>query len=109
MSSTCNHCQAFKKNVLSHKDFITLANEKFVTVIHDYQDLEKLTAEEKKKRESLITKLKVTGFPTFMLISPNGKILLRKSGYDENVPTEKVIASFIHAITIKKANNGELQ
>ncbi len=100
MSSSCGHCQAFKKNVISNPAFIAYANKNLITVIHDYQDLEQLPADEKKKRVELMEKLKISGFPTILLISDKGKILLRKSGYNDT-PADKIIKALEKAASSK--------
>lgn len=97
MSSSCPHCHAFKKNVLSNAEFISYANEKLIVVIHDYDILDKLPADEKKARNDLMTKLKVENFPTILLIDKTGIILLRTSGYG-GTPAGKIIASLKAAL-----------
>lgn len=92
MSSTCPHCLAFKKKVISDPDFIDYASSNLVVVIYDYEELSKLPAEDKKKREDLMEKLKVESFPTILLIGNDGEILLRTSGYN-GTPSAEIIAS----------------
>lgn len=96
MSSSCGHCQAFKKNVLSDESFITYANANLITVIHAYDELSTLTAPEKKNRKTLMEKLKISSFPSIFLISSKGKILLRKEGYN-NAKAAKIITAFKQA------------
>lgn len=92
MSSTCGHCQAFEKNVLSNPAFIAYAKENLIVVIHDFQELSKLPEAERKTRRELMEKLKVSGFPTILLIDKSGKILLRTEGYNGG-PASRIIDS----------------
>ncbi|MES2997280.1 MAG: thioredoxin family protein [Verrucomicrobiota bacterium] len=69
-SDWCPPCIAMRKNVFSKKDFVAKAAEKFVLVELDFPRGDKELA---KKNEPYFIKYKVEGFPTVVLLTPEGK------------------------------------
>ena len=73
-SDWCPPCIAMRKNVFSKKEFVDAASKKFILVELDFP---KGDEEVKKKNEPLAEKYKIEGFPTVILLSPNGKEFTR--------------------------------
>ncbi|BCU76468.1 thioredoxin family protein [Luteolibacter sp. LG18] len=69
-SDWCPPCIAMRKNVFSKKDFVDKASKKFVLVELDFPKAEKEIAE---KNKPLAEKYKIEGFPTVVLLDPQGK------------------------------------
>lgn len=69
-SDWCPPCIAMRKNVFSKKEFVDKASEKFILVELDYPKGDKTVAE---KNQPLAEKYKIEGFPTVVLLNPEGK------------------------------------
>ena len=63
-----------RKNVFSKKEFVDAASKKFILVELDFPNGD---AELKKKNEPLAEKYKIEGFPTVILLTPEGKEFTR--------------------------------
>jgi thioredoxin-related protein len=73
-SDWCPPCIAMRKNVFSKKEFVDAASKKFILVELDFPKGDKAVAE---KNEPLAAKYKVDGFPTVILLTPEGKEFTR--------------------------------
>jgi len=73
-SDWCPPCIAMRKNVFSKKEFVDAASKKFILVELDFPNGD---AELKKKNEPLAEKYKIEGFPTVILLTPEGKEFTR--------------------------------
>ncbi|MCW1912539.1 thioredoxin family protein [Luteolibacter sp. GHJ8] len=69
-SDWCAPCIAVKKAVLSKKEFTDKASEKFILVELDFPKSDEALA---KKNEPIREKYEVEGFPTVLLLTPEGK------------------------------------
>jgi len=69
-SDWCPPCIAMRKNVFSKKEFVEKASKKFILVELDFPKGEKAVAE---KNQPLAEKYKIEGFPTVVLLDPEGK------------------------------------
>lgn len=69
-SDWCPPCIMMRKNVFSKPDFVKKASEKFILVELDFPKGDKAVAE---KNQPLAEKYKVEGFPTVVLLKPDGK------------------------------------
>jgi thiol:disulfide interchange protein len=69
-SDWCPPCMMMRKNVFSKKEFVDAASKKFILVELDFPKGE---PEVKKKNEPIAEKYKIEGFPTVILLSPDGK------------------------------------
>ncbi len=69
-SDWCPPCIAMRKNVFSKKEFVDAAAKKFILVEIDFPNGDESL---KKKNEPLAEKYKIEGFPTVVLLTPEGK------------------------------------
>lgn len=80
-SDWCGFCMRLEKNVLTDKEFQKFAKDSLVLVYADKPSRKKQSAEVAKNSQELLDKFKVDGFPTVILLSPDGAELGRKAGY----------------------------
>jgi thioredoxin-related protein len=73
-SDWCPPCIAMRKNVFSKKEFVTAASKKYILVELDFPKGDKELAE---KNQPLALKYKIEGFPTVILLTPEGKEFTR--------------------------------
>lgn len=73
-SDWCPPCIAMRKNVFSKKEFVTAASKKFILVELDFP---KGDNELKKKNQPFAEQYKIEGFPTVVLLGPDGKEFTR--------------------------------
>jgi thioredoxin-related protein len=80
-SDWCPPCKALHKNVLTSREFQDLAKEKLVLVELDFPRQKSQSAELKKANRELQAKFSVDGYPTIIVLDPEGKELSREVGY----------------------------
>jgi protein disulfide-isomerase len=92
-SDWCGPCIELRKRVLSSTDFATYAAKNLVLVEVDYPQRKKQSAELKNQNEKLSKQYGIDekGFPTIVLLDPNGKVMREFTGYDGE-PIGDVIA-----------------
>lgn len=73
-SDWCPPCIAMRKNVFSKKEFVDAASKKFVLVELDFPKGDQAVAD---KNEPMAKKYNIEGFPTVILMTPEGKELGR--------------------------------
>ena len=73
-SDWCPPCIAMRKNVFSKKEFVDAASKKFILVELDFPKGDKAVAE---KNQPLAEKYKIEGYPTVVLLTPEGKEFTR--------------------------------
>jgi protein disulfide-isomerase len=81
-SDWCAPCKALHKNVLTSQAFIDFAKDNLVLVDVDFPHHKQQTEELKKANKRLSEKYSIEGFPTVIVLSPNGKELKKAVGYD---------------------------
>ena len=80
-SDWCGWCIKLDKEVFSQEEFKAYAKDALVLVELDFpRDASKLPAGVAEKNEALSKKYGVRGFPTILVLSPDGK-LVEKTGY----------------------------
>lgn len=72
-SDWCGYCVRLQKNVLSKKEFKALGEKDFVFVYLDFPRRSK--ADNPIANRALMQQYKVRGFPTAMVMTPEGKVL----------------------------------
>jgi protein disulfide-isomerase len=85
-SDWCSWCIKFDKEVLATPEFQKYAADNLVLVKLDFPQTKPQPAAEKKQNEDLAKKFGVQGFPTFLLLSPDEKVLTSQVGYAEGGP-----------------------
>ena len=76
----CSWCIKLEKEVLSQNEFMNYAKNNVVLFLADFPSTHKLAPEITKQNQDLATTYGVEGFPTVLLLSPDGKVLA-KTGY----------------------------
>lgn len=84
-SDWCHWCIKLDQEVLTKDSFKKYAHEKLVLVSADFPRGKKQTEAVKKQNEALAQKFQVRGFPTVMLLDPEGKVLAQ-TGYRKGGP-----------------------
>lgn len=87
-SDWCGPCIQLKKSVFSRPEFSAYAEKNLVLVEVDYPQRKKQSAELKKQNDKLARQygIEEKGYPTIVLLDPNGKILREFTGYDGEDP-----------------------
>lgn len=97
-SDWCGFCIKLKKGVWDKPEFQEYAAKNLVLVELDFPQGKKLPASLKKQNDKLSKDFDVEGFPTILVLSPEGKELGRMAGYGGDSPAayikkiEKLIA-----------------
>ncbi len=79
-SDWCGPCIQLKRSVLSTEEFASYADENFVLVELDFPRNKKLPAAQQAANRKYSDQYKVRGFPTILVLSPEGKELARVVG-----------------------------
>jgi protein disulfide-isomerase len=99
----CGWCQALESEVFSKPEFIDYAKANLVCVLLDFNSSGGATnAEFAKQHETLLKKFQIQGFPTVLILNPQGKEIVR-DGYQRGGPVNYVtfIKGVIAADTAK--------
>ena len=88
-SDWCPWCMKLNDEILSREDFKTFAKENLVCVTIDFPSKKYQSKERKKENKKLLKQFKVRGFPTIIILSPDGEVLdttgYRKGGVERYV------------------------
>ncbi|MFC1568626.1 thioredoxin family protein [bacterium] len=79
-SDWCGWCIKLSDEVLTQKAFLNYAKNNLVLTIADFPRRKKQAESLKKQNEELAKKYKVQGFPTVMILDPDGN-LVYQTGY----------------------------
>ena len=88
-SDWCPPCKQLHSKVLATEEFTKFAKENLILVELDFPKKAQ-PAELKKKNKALSEEFKIEGFPTVVLLSPEGKELKREVGYGGQKPAEYI-------------------
>lgn len=94
-SDWCPPCVQLKKDIFSKEDFADYAEENLVLLELDFPRRTAQAEELQRQNEQLAAKYEITGFPTLVLLSPDGKEIARSVGYMQGGPER--LASWIEA------------
>jgi thioredoxin-related protein len=86
-SDWCPPCIQMKQQTLTQKTFLEYAAKNLVLVEVDFPKRKALTVAQKRANSTLQSKYGVEAFPTFVVLTPDGKELGREVGYVEGGPT----------------------
>lgn len=81
-SDWCPPCKALRKTVLNSQEFKDFAKDNLVLVDVDFPHQKQQTEELKKANKALSEKFSIEGYPTVIVLSPDGKELKKMVGYD---------------------------
>ena len=85
-SDWCGWCKKLHADVLDKKDFQDFAKESVILLELDFPNSIPQSDELKKQNKALGEKFKVSGYPTMVLVAPDGeKELDRTVGYDSDL------------------------
>ena len=79
-SDWCPPCMAMHRDLFHNKEFIKLA-KKVVLVLVDFPRRKPMSTEQRMKNSALARKYHQGGVPTFVALTPDGKIIDKISGY----------------------------
>jgi protein disulfide-isomerase len=85
-SDWCPWCVKMDKEVFNQPQFSDFAGKNLVLVKLDFPRRAVQSAAEKSQNEGLAKKYGIEGFPTYILLDPNGKEVRRQVGYLEGGP-----------------------
>jgi protein disulfide-isomerase len=85
-SDWCGWCIKFDKEVLSTDKFKEYADKNLVLVVVDFPNKKPQSDELKQANAALGKKYGVDGYPTFVVLSKDGKEIGRQVGYSEGGP-----------------------
>jgi thiol-disulfide isomerase/thioredoxin len=85
-SDWCPWCIKFDEDVLKQEAFMSYAETNLVLVRVDFPRHTELPPELKAANDAASKRFNVDGFPTYILLSPDGKELGRQVGYREGGP-----------------------
>ena len=95
-SDWCSWCKKLDAEVFSKTEFSDYAKKNLVLVEVDFPNQKKLDAALVKANDALKDKYKVTGYPTLVVLNPDGKVVWNQVGYMEGGP-KAVIAKLDEA------------
>jgi protein disulfide-isomerase len=89
-SDWCGPCIQMKKAVFSKTAFLNYAKQNLVLVEIDYPRVKTLSENTRKQNERLMHQYSIdkSGFPTVILLNPDGKILGQLEGYSGERPAD---------------------
>jgi thioredoxin-related protein len=85
-SDWCGWCVKLKKEVFDTKEFKEWAQKRVVLIEVDFPEGKYQSSKTKKENKALAAEHKVEGYPTIVVVSPEGKAVARM-GYQEGGPT----------------------
>lgn len=101
-SDWCGPCIEMNKAVFSQPAFLKFAKEHLVLVEVDYPRLKKQPDKVKKQNEVLLHQYHVdsSGYPTVVLLDPDGQILGQLEGYGGETPSD--IIAWVEKLCAKR-------
>ena len=89
-SDWCGPCIHMKKAVFSKAAFLNYAKQNLVLVEVDYPRIKTLSEKVRKQNERLLQQYRIdkSGYPTVILLNPDGKILGQLEGYSGERPAD---------------------
>ena len=109
-SDWCTWCIRLRKDVLDKPEFEPYAKDKFVLAEVDLpQNKAKLSKEQREKNEDLAAQYQVSGFPTLMVMTPEGRVVGGFVGGRTSVAeaTEPLDEAFANAKLLEAADKLE--
>lgn len=87
-SDWCGPCIEMKKVVFSKAAFLNYAKKNLVLVEVDYPKVKALPEKVTKQNERLMHQYGIKGYPTVILLNPDGRILGQLEGYSGERPAD---------------------
>ncbi|MBL9169600.1 MAG: thioredoxin family protein [Verrucomicrobiales bacterium] len=89
-SDWCQPCKNLKRYLLETREFADYAASNLVLLEVDFPRWTSLPEPQKKANEALQAEYTVEGFPTLILLAPQGKVLGRQAGVQQTKPAELI-------------------
>lgn len=83
-SDWCEWCKKLDADVLSKPEFVSFAKKNLVLVQVDFPAQKEQSAELKAANRALQSKYNVNGYPTLVVIKPDGTIVWQQVGYPKH-------------------------
>ncbi len=90
-SDWCGYCIKLDKEVFSTPEFAAYAAKNLVLVTIDFPRKNPLPEAQAKANNALKAKYDVSGFPTLVLLNPDGKEVGRQVGYESGSGTKAIL------------------
>jgi thioredoxin-related protein len=91
-SDWCSWCKKLDAEVFTKPEFIEYARKNLVLVQVDFPNSKPQSPELQKANKALQSKYKVDGYPTLVVITPDGTIVWQQVGYLEGGPPAVIAA-----------------
>lgn len=106
-SDWCGFCIRLRKQVLDTPAFETYAKDKFVLMEVDLPENPKFDPALRARNEKIAAQYGITGFPTIMVITPEGDVVGGFNGYvpSVNAATKPLDAALTNISLLKKAES----
>jgi thioredoxin-related protein len=91
-SDWCGYCKLLDKEVFTDSSFKNFASKNFLSVTVDFPHGTKLSDALTQQNDQLQQQFKIDGFPTLIVVDPDGKELGRMTGYDPGSGPKAVIS-----------------
>ena len=85
-SDWCGWCIKLHEEALGKPEFINYASKYLVTLVVDFPAHRTMPGELKRANKALKDKYDVSGFPTLVALSPDGKVVWKQTGYMSGGP-----------------------
>jgi uncharacterized protein YyaL (SSP411 family) len=85
-SDWCGWCMKLDSEVFSKAEFSDYAKKNLVLVTVDFPQKKTLDADLVKANDALKNKYKITGYPTLVVLKPDGTVVWNQVGYMEGGP-----------------------
>jgi thioredoxin-related protein len=89
-SDWCQPCKNLKRYLLETREFADYASSNLVLLEVDFPRWTSLPEPQKKANEALQAEYAVEGFPTLILLAPQGKVIGRQAGVQQTKPAELI-------------------
>jgi thioredoxin-related protein len=89
-SDWCSWCKKLDAEVFSLKDFQDYAKKNLVLVEVDFPNQKKLPDALVKANDALKTKYTISGFPTLVVLKPDGTVVWKQVGYMAGGPAAMI-------------------
>ena len=80
-SDWCPACMMMDKEIFSQEAFMDYAEDRLVLVKLDFPRQKEQSSELRRQNQTLAQAYRIEGFPTIMVLSPEGELLERTTGY----------------------------
>ncbi len=91
-SDWCGFCKLLDREVFSQKAFTDFADKNYIEVTVDFPQQKPLPDDLKQQNDTLGKEFNIDGYPTLIVVNPDGKELGRQVGYNPGSGPDAVIS-----------------